>query len=128
MLEHQLAMTSDHDRVHIGIARGGEPLSHLAQRNAVDERVVIGGDGPAVVSRDRNTAAVSRIRDHCRPPFCLHRQRGEQRHQPAERAPRQHRFVARAGQQNMCTGRDGCFWGRWSLVMGVSTATNPRPE
>jgi hypothetical protein len=41
----------------------------LAQRTAVDELILIdGGDGPAV-SRDRNTAAVGRVREH--------RQRGE---------------------------------------------------
>ena len=68
-LEHQLATACDQDGVHIG-ARSHEPISHPAQRIAVDELVLIdGGDGPAVVSRDRNTAAVGRVR--------VHRQRGE---------------------------------------------------
>src|SRR5262245_52316500 len=50
--EHQLATACDQNRVHVGSAR--EPISHPAQRVAVDEFVVIdGGDGPAVVSRDR---------------------------------------------------------------------------
>jgi hypothetical protein len=32
---------------------GGEPISHPAQRSAVDELILIdGGDGPAVVSRN----------------------------------------------------------------------------
>src|SRR5712671_3520241 len=56
--------------MYIGIARGGEPISHPAQRTAVDELILIdGGDGPAVVSRNRNTAAIGRVR--------VHRQRGE---------------------------------------------------
>jgi hypothetical protein len=68
-LEHQLAAACDQDGVHIGI-RGYEPISHPAQRIAIDELVVIdGGDGPAVLSRDRNTAAVGGIR--------VYRQRGE---------------------------------------------------
>src|SRR6266404_1936619 len=64
-LEHQLATTGDQRGMYIGIARGGEPISHPAQRTAVDELILIdGGDGPAVVSRDRNTAAVGRVRVH----------------------------------------------------------------
>jgi hypothetical protein len=47
--------------VHIG-ARSDEPIGHPAQRIAIDELVVIdGGDGPAVVSRDRNTAVAGRV-------------------------------------------------------------------
>src|SRR5215470_6164854 len=58
-LEHQLATACDQNRVHISGAR--EPISHPAQRVAVDELIVIdGGDGPAVVSHDRKTAAVGR--------------------------------------------------------------------
>src|SRR6266852_1353381 len=69
-LEHQLATACDPHGMYIGIARGGEPISHPAQRSAVDELILIdGGDGPAVVSRDRNTTAVGRVR--------VHRQRGE---------------------------------------------------
>jgi hypothetical protein len=44
-----------------------EPISHPAQRIAVDELVLIdGGDGPAVVSRDRNTAAIGLVPVHTR--------------------------------------------------------------
>ena len=69
-LEHQLATACDQHGVHVGSARSREPISHPAQRSAVDELILIdGGDGPAVVSRDRNTAAVGRVR--------VHRQRGE---------------------------------------------------
>ncbi len=68
-LEHQLAAAGDQDGMHVG-ARSREPIGHPAQRVAVDELIVIdGGDGPAVVSRDRKTAAVGRVR--------VHRQRGE---------------------------------------------------
>src|SRR5215467_8039611 len=50
--EQQLATACDQNRVHVSSAR--EPISHPAQRVAVDELIVIdGGDGPAVVSRDR---------------------------------------------------------------------------
>jgi hypothetical protein len=56
-------------RRHVGSACH-EPFGHPAQRSAVDELVLIdGGDGPAVVARGRNAAAVGQIRDH--------RQRGE---------------------------------------------------
>src|SRR3982074_1631291 len=69
-LEHQLATTGDQYGMYIGIARGGEPISHPAQRTAVDELILIdGGDGPAIVSRDPNTTAVGQVR--------VHRQRGE---------------------------------------------------
>src|SRR5712691_5392590 len=62
-LEDQLTTAYDQNGMYIGIARGGEPISHPAQRAAVDELILInGGDGPAVVSRDRNTAAVERVR------------------------------------------------------------------
>src|SRR4029077_9810021 len=67
-LEHQLATTSDQHGMYVGIARGGEPISHPAQRSAIDE-LILRGDEPAVVSRDRNTAAVGRVR--------VYRQRGE---------------------------------------------------
>src|SRR6266481_133738 len=61
-LEDQLTTAYDQNGMYIGIARGGEPISHPAQRAAVDELVLIdGGDGPAVVSRDRNTASVERV-------------------------------------------------------------------
>src|SRR5713226_3178177 len=64
-LEDQLTTAYDQNGMYIGIARGGEPISHPAQRAAVDELILIdGGDGPAVVSRDRNTAAVGRVRVH----------------------------------------------------------------
>src|SRR5271163_462955 len=60
-LEHQLATACDQDGVHIG-ARSREPISHPAQRIAVDELILIdGGDGPAVFSRDWNTAAAGRV-------------------------------------------------------------------
>ena len=69
-LEHQLAVTADQHGMYVGIARGREPINHPAQRRAVDKLIrVDGGDGPAVVSRDRDTAAISRVR--------VHRQRGE---------------------------------------------------
>ena len=56
-LEHQLAAACDQNGVHVGSAR--EPIGHPAQRVAVDELVLIHRSGePAVVSRDRNTAAV----------------------------------------------------------------------
>ena len=68
-LEHQLAAAGDHDGMHVG-ARSREAIGHPAQRIAVDELVLVaGGDGPAVVSRDRNSAAVGRVR--------VHRKRGE---------------------------------------------------
>src|SRR5262245_5408396 len=68
--EHQLTTACDQNGVHVGSAR--ESLGHSAQRVAVDELIIIdGGDGPAVVSRDRETAAVGRIR--------VHRQRRERR-------------------------------------------------
>jgi hypothetical protein len=68
-LEHQLATTGDQHSMYIGVA-GGEPISHPAQRSAVDELIIIdGGDRPAAVLRDRNTAAVGRVQ--------VHRQRGE---------------------------------------------------
>ena len=71
-LEHQSATTRDQHGMDVGIAGGGEPIGHPAQRSAIDQLVLIdGGDRPAVVSRDRNTAAVGRIR--------VHRQRGERR-------------------------------------------------
>src|SRR6267143_346198 len=58
-LEHQLATACDQNGVDVSSARSREPISHPAQRTAVDELILIdGGDGPAVVSRDRNTAAV----------------------------------------------------------------------
>jgi hypothetical protein len=60
LLEHQLATAGDQDGVHVG-ARSREAIGHPAQRTAVDELILIaGGDGPAVVSRDRDTAAVGR--------------------------------------------------------------------
>jgi hypothetical protein len=61
-LEHQLATACDQNGVHIG-ARSHKPIGHPTQRIAIDELVVIdGGDGPAVVSRDRNTAVAGRVR------------------------------------------------------------------
>src|SRR4030081_3664635 len=69
-LEHQLATACDQNRVHVSSAR--EPISHPAQRVALDELIVIdGGDGPAIVPRDRKTAAVGWVR--------VHRQRREWR-------------------------------------------------
>jgi hypothetical protein len=65
-LEHQLATARDQHGVNIS-ARSREPIGHRAQRAAVDELVF--SDGPAVVTRDRSTAAVGRFR--------VHRQRGE---------------------------------------------------
>jgi hypothetical protein len=48
----------------IGVACG-EPISHPAQRSAVDELIIIDGDdGPAVFSCDWKTAAVGRVRMH----------------------------------------------------------------
>ena len=68
-LEHQLAAACDQNGMHVG-SPCHEPISHPAQRSAVDELVLIdGGDGPAVVSCDRNTATVGRVR--------VYRQRGE---------------------------------------------------
>src|SRR6476659_10185960 len=59
--EHKLATACDQNRVHVSSVR--EPISHPAQRVAVDELIVIdGSDGPTVVSRDRKTAAVGRVR------------------------------------------------------------------
>jgi hypothetical protein len=55
----------DQHGMYIGITRIREPISHPAQRTAVDELILIeGSDGPAVVSRDRNTAAIGQIRMH----------------------------------------------------------------
>jgi hypothetical protein len=55
--------------MHVG-ARSREAIGHPAQRIAVDELVLVAGDdGPAVVSRDRNSAAVGQVR--------VHRKRGE---------------------------------------------------
>src|SRR5215469_5533618 len=55
--EQQLAAACDQNRVHVGSAR--EPISHPTHCVAVDEVTVVdGADGPAVVSRDRKTAAV----------------------------------------------------------------------
>jgi hypothetical protein len=69
-LERQLAAACDQHGMDIGIARGSEPIRDPAQRATVDEFILIdGGDGPAVVSRERNTAAVGRVR--------VHGQRGE---------------------------------------------------
>src|SRR5215468_1946427 len=69
--EQQLATACDQNRVHVSSAR--EPISHPAQRVAVDELVVIdGSDGPAVVPRDQ-TAAVGPVR--VRRQRCAWRQR-----------------------------------------------------
>jgi hypothetical protein len=68
-LEYQLATACDQNGVHVGCARSREPISHPAQRIAVNELLLIDGDGPAVVSRNRNTRAVGRVR--------VNRQRGE---------------------------------------------------
>src|SRR5215475_1421739 len=58
-LERQLAVTRDENGVHIGSI--GKAISHPAQCFAVDELIVTcGGDGPAVVSRDRLTTGVRR--------------------------------------------------------------------
>ena len=63
--ERQLATACDQNRVHVSSAR--EPISHPAQCVAVDELIVVdGGDGPAVVTRDRETAAAGRVRVHTR--------------------------------------------------------------
>lgn len=57
-LEQQIAAASDNDSMNLGVAQGCEPIGQPAQGTAVDERVVIERDnGPAVVSRDRNTSA-----------------------------------------------------------------------
>src|SRR6478735_4379670 len=67
-LEHQPATASDQHGVYLGVARGGEPVSHPAQCSAVDQLVLTsGGDAPAVVPRDRNSAAVGRVRIHRQP-------------------------------------------------------------
>ena len=56
-LEHQLAAACDQHGMDVGLARGGQPIAHLAQRSTVDELVVVdGGDAPAVVSQRRNGA------------------------------------------------------------------------
>lgn len=66
-LERQLATACDENGVHVSSARS-EPISHPAQRTAVDELILIdGGDGPAVISRNRNTAAVGRLRVRTQP-------------------------------------------------------------
>jgi hypothetical protein len=81
-LEHQLAAARDQNRVHVSGAR--EPISHPAQRVAIDELIVIdGGERPAVVSRDRNTAALRRIRVHRQGCEWCQRSSPEKRNKPA---------------------------------------------
>src|SRR5262245_8724073 len=61
--KHQLTTACDQNGVHVSSAR--EPISHPAQCVAIDELIIVeGGDGPAVVSRSRKTAAVGRLRVH----------------------------------------------------------------
>src|SRR5262249_22701009 len=68
-LEHQLAAACDQNGVHVS-ARSRESIGHPAQRSAIGELLIIGGDyRPAVVSCHRNTAAIGRVR--------IYRQRNE---------------------------------------------------
>src|SRR6185369_4334628 len=70
--------------MYIGFARGSEPVSHPAQRRAVDESIVPGGgDGPAVVPREGNTAAVRRLRARRRRGKRRQRRATEQRNELA---------------------------------------------
>ncbi|MEQ6413273.1 hypothetical protein ODX41_20410, partial [Salmonella enterica subsp. enterica serovar Enteritidis] len=63
--KHQIASADDEHGMYIGVAEGGEPLRYPAQRGVVYEFVLANeSDGPAVLPRKRDAAAIGWVREH----------------------------------------------------------------